>query len=225
MLLHHVLSLVCSFLSDQCFCKRCFIECTFDMLKQQPEVISGLRSCGGRRGQWSFSFCHSVSADTPPPPHGLTYTFSISFLHCFPPFLICLNLSMERPPPPLTTSLSHYSTSLSLPCPLHYTPPTTSTTTMLFQCCCLSLSNNCTPDRAQWVLLQTHPGRHTSIHAHGQAHTHAHTNASTLLHAQGLVPHRGLLLAALWEMNGERTDIVCSYQNNCSSQIMHICPN
>lgn len=74
-----VLSLVCGFLSDQCFCKRCFIECTFDMLKQQPEVISGLRGCGGRRGQWSFSFCHSVSADTPSPPHGLTYTLSTSF--------------------------------------------------------------------------------------------------------------------------------------------------
>lgn len=189
------------------------------MLKQQSEVVSGLRCCGGRRGQWSLSFRLSVSADSrppPPPPHGLRYTFSISL----PPFFTLFSPSsyLSKPlcgaspasPHHLTLSLQY----LPLPSmsPTLHPPPTT--TTMLFQCCCLSLSNNCTPDRAQWVLLQTHPGRHTPIHAHAQAHIHTHTNTSTLLHAQGLVPHRGLLLVALWEMDGDRRDIVHSNQNN-----------
>lgn len=47
------------------------------------------------------------------------------------------------------------------------------------------------------MLLQTHPGKHTSIHAHAQAHIHTHAHASTLVHRQGLVPRRGLLLAGL----------------------------
>lgn len=97
-----------------------------------------------------------------------------------PLLLICLNLSVELPtPPPLP--LSHYlslSLSLSPPCPPPLHPP------MLFRCCCLSLSNNCTPVRAQWVLLQTHPGKHTHTRAHSQTHTHvcACTNTSTLTH-------------------------------------------
>lgn len=95
--------------------------------------------------------------------HTLSPSLFLCSSLCFspPPLLICLNLSMELPPPPLATSLSP-------PCPPPLHPP------MLFQCCCLSLSNNCTPVRAQWVLLQTHPGRHTHTHAHSR-HTHTYT--------------------------------------------------
>lgn len=157
-----------------------------DVWQQQPEVVSGLRCCERLR---------PVAAQLPPfslhrhplPPmasHTLSPSLFLFSSLCFPPLLlICLNLSTERPP----ASLHHLTLSLPpspLHVPYHYTPPHTHTptrpTTMLVQCCCLSLSNNCTPDRAQSVLLQTHPGKHTSTRAHAQArmltrpHAHAH---------------------------------------------------
>lgn len=120
----------------------------------------------------------------PPSPPPLLSWPHIHFLHVSSvplsvlfSFLICLNLSMERPPLPLPP-LSH-ATSLNPSMSPSLTPP------MLFQCCCLSLSNNCTPVRAQWVLLQTHPERHTYTHTHTRANTHSHAckRIPTLTHA------------------------------------------
>lgn len=96
-------------------------------------------------------FMHSVTQSlwTPLPTpcpllasHTLSPSLSLPLPHSVlsPLLLICLNLSVEPPPLLPSPPLSHYL-SLFLHPPLH--PP------MLFRCCCLSLSNNCTPVRAQ----------------------------------------------------------------------------
>lgn len=103
-------------------------------------------------------------------PH-LAHTFAIC-LSPAPPilFLICLTLLVETPPfspHPLLFFLS----------PLCPPPPHL----MLFHCCCLSLSNNCTPVRAHWVLFTNTP-RKTHTTKHTRTHTHTHVCTSKDMH-------------------------------------------
>lgn len=102
---------------------------------------------------------------------------SSSFLHSvFPPLLICLNLSMERPPPSLTTSLSHYSTSLSPPCPLHYTPPPPPPP------CCFSAAACLLATTAHPIELSECFYKHTQEDTLLFMHTHRHTFTRILTH-------------------------------------------